>query len=139
MTRRDSNVARDGGTSLVAAVLFWAALWSDGCSRIVPRQDAAGEAGSVVAIGLEFADAERILAGHGARKAELAVAPMRSADGTDQKLDCYSLPDERAICLTHQVLDGRDQIVDLEVYRDMDKPQSQRTTEKVKEIDLRRP
>jgi hypothetical protein len=133
MSRRDSVA-----TGRVAAVLMLV-LSSYACSRIVSQPGSSDEASSVVAIGNLFADAERILADHSARRVELAVAARRSAEGSDQQVNCYSLPDERAVCLVHQAIDGKDQVVDIEVFRDMDKPLSQRTTEKVRAIDIRRP
>ena len=64
--------------------------------------------------------------------------PTRAADGTERSLACYSLSDERAVCLTHSVVDGKDQIVEIEVLGDMHQPVSRRTTEKVKSIDIGR-
>lgn len=88
-------------------------------------------------IGLEFSDAERILVGHGAKETALAVAPPQSASGGDMEVVCFSLPDDRAVCLAHDVVGGKDEVVDMELLTDMEKPKSQRKTEKVREIDLR--
>ena len=126
-------------TPLIPAILLTIALWPPACSTVVVPQGGSGEDASVLAIGLVFADAELILARHGATRVELAVMPTRSADGTERPLACYSLSAERAVCLTHDIVDGKDQIVEIEVLRDMHKPVSQRTTEKVQSIDIRRP
>jgi hypothetical protein len=61
---------------------------------------------------------------------------MPSAVDLGNAVDCYELDDERSICLTHRVVGGRDQIVDIELICDMNMPRSQRRTMRLRRFDL---
>lgn len=97
----------------LAAVVLALTLLGSGCGSPPPAD---GGTESILRVGMEFAEAEKILQKWGAQPVVLQIEPGKSSEGKYLQLDCYGLDRKPAIVINHEPVNGNNIIRRLNLY-----------------------
>lgn len=120
----------------LTAVILALTLLGHGCGSSPPAETGSD---SVLRVGMEFKEAEKILQNWGAQPVVLQIEPKKSSEGKYLQLDCYGLDRKPAIVINHEPVNGNNIIRGLSLnYTYENKGDPKNRWLDVEEIDLKR-